>query len=115
MNSNYQDAMIAIEAATGVHVAGVVPRLLDNDNTADSALLAFDEQKIFGRSIGKEMSLFIQYALYASQLALSHANLHDFASSDQFDKHRCGVAIASGTVPVQRKYSRVLSTMPRSH
>ena len=50
----------------------------------------FNPTRIFGRDISKDHSNFIQYAMYASDLAIQNANLKDF------DQDRAGVALASG-------------------
>ena len=70
----------------GVHVAATVPHgdLLDE----------FDERRIFGRIVSKEQSKFIQYANYASDIALQHAG--NPLVSATYDATRAGVAIASG-------------------
>lgn len=70
----------------------------------------FREETIFGRSVSREMSPFIQYAVAASDLALQHARfprrsksddklfLGDFDLETYYARDRFGVAISSGGI-----------------
>jgi 3-oxoacyl-[acyl-carrier-protein] synthase II len=70
----------------GVHVAATVPH---GDHPSE-----FDEKRIFGRSVCKEQSKFIQYANYAADMALVHAG--NPLEDGNYHRERVGVAIASG-------------------
>ena len=81
-----------------VHVAAHVPRgKLDDDKSA------FDEDAVFGRLVGKELALFTQFGMYASDLAMQHA--WGASSSSSYKKEmseaqleRFGVALATGGI-----------------
>lgn len=73
---------------TPIKVYAVVPRGIDINNGE------YDEEKIFGRTMSKEYSTFIQYAMYASDLAIKHANI----DIKNIDKDNFGVAIGSGGI-----------------
>jgi 3-oxoacyl-[acyl-carrier-protein] synthase II len=83
-----ESAGISIPEGCHISVAGFVPR------SVDSTGMHFDEHSVFGRSVSKEFSSFIQYAVCASESALKHANLNDILVD--LDKHRIGTCIASG-------------------
>ena len=71
-----------------ITVNAIVPRGIDVNNGE------YDEQTIFGRAVSKEYSTFIQYALYASDLAIKHANI----TLNNNDNESFGVAIGSGGI-----------------
>jgi len=71
-----------------ITVNAIVPRGIDINNGE------YDEQTIFGRIINKEYSTFIQYALYASDLAIKNANI----DINKIDISTYGVAIGSGGI-----------------
>ena len=75
-----------------IHIGGFVPRGTDEDN--------FDAKRVFGRHVDKEMAVFTQYAVYAADLAMKHANLissdPSSSSSHTIDNTKFGVSIASG-------------------
>lgn len=75
----------------GVHVAATVPH--------GDLLSEFNEKRVFGRSVSKEQSKFIQYANYASDIALEHAG--NPLLEKNYDSTRAGVAIASGVGSLQ--------------
>jgi 3-oxoacyl-[acyl-carrier-protein] synthase II len=52
---------------------------------------------LFRRDVGKEMATFSQFAVYASDLALSHANLNPSTMSPA-EKERMGVTVSSGGI-----------------
>jgi 3-oxoacyl-[acyl-carrier-protein] synthase II len=95
-----------IVTGAGVSVSASVPRGKSIEEGQ------YDEEVIFGRLVGKELAEFSQYALYASDLALSHAGLirgrngsgaplSDAKSWElelHVDSERAGVAIASGGI-----------------
>lgn len=55
---------------------------------------SYNPAKVFGRDVSKELSNFLQLGIYASDLALKHANFPQFNSDNESD--RAGVAIATG-------------------
>jgi len=57
----------------------------------------FDHETLFRRDVGKEMATFSQFAVYASDLALSHANL-DPSAMTASEKERMGVTVSSGGI-----------------
>lgn len=64
----------------------------------------FNEKKVFGRIVSRELSLFMQYAIYASDLALKNANLIDNNTNqiiENINKLNFGVSIASGIGSLQ--------------
>ena len=68
----------------GVRVAGIVSREENSDSYSD--------EKVFGRVVDREMANFTKYALYASDIALSHACVNQ----KDVDPNRAGVAVACG-------------------
>lgn len=85
----------------GVSVAGFVPRVVSKSTGDNFSYLrksdVYDEEVIFGRSVSKELASFSQYAIFASDLALAHANLQS-AEMSALSLDRAGVAIASGGI-----------------
>ena len=75
--------------SVGVHVAGRVPHGEDE--------YSFNEKSVFGRQVSKELSLLTQYAVLASDLALTHAGKPLEGLSDQ-TRDRMGVVLATGGV-----------------
>lgn len=73
-----------------VHVAAFVPKDSSNPH-------AYNENAVFSRSVGKEMALFTQYAIYASDLALAHANLNP-KSLPSTQLERMGTTVSSGGI-----------------
>ena len=71
-----------------ITVNAKVPRGIDVNNGE------YDEEVVFGRTMSKEYSTFIQYALYASDLAIKNANM----DLNNTDKESFGVAIGSGGI-----------------
>jgi 3-oxoacyl-[acyl-carrier-protein] synthase II len=85
-------------AGSGVTVGAFVPRRQKDSNGDDDAD-GYDEERVFGRIVSRELALATQYALYASDLALEHAG---FPSSSRLELPcgglRAGAAIASGGI-----------------
>jgi 3-oxoacyl-[acyl-carrier-protein] synthase II len=71
-----------------------VPRKSECDDRFDHEEL-YDEEVVFGRSVSREYSSFIQFGVYASDLALQHAGISASVLSEM-DCSRFGVAIAGG-------------------
>jgi len=86
------EATVKAMAALGLNsvtVAATVPRgVLEGE---------FDEESVFGRSVSREMSNFIQYSLLASDIALHHANMN-FDATSVYNRENFGVCIASGGI-----------------
>ena len=78
-----------------VHVAALVPRGQGSTLSEDPS--SYNEGKVFGRSVSKELALFTQFALFASDLALTHAHL-DPKQLSQKSLERFGVTLSSGGV-----------------
>jgi len=78
-----------LQSSVGVHVAGRVPQGQGEHD--------YDEKRVFGRLVGKEMSQLTQYAILASDLALSHAGSPLRGSSEKA-RDRMGVVLATGGV-----------------
>ena len=104
LNSNHGISRIpatSLVKGTNVSVAGFVPRSTCNSITKDSENLNkhgdYDEEAVFGRTVSKELALFSQYAILASDLALAHAKLQPAQMSSSC-LERAGVAIASGGI-----------------
>lgn len=76
---------IVVDGVDHISVGAKVPKGPDMKD-------GFDEMKIFGRRMGKELALFTQYAMYASDLALASTQL----SKANIDSNRSGVCISSG-------------------
>ena len=94
-SSRAREEAIRMGAECDIHIGGFVPRGEDQDS--------FDAKKIFGRNVDKEMAVFSQYAVHASDIAMKHAKLTptDPSSSSSSPPHavdplRFGVSIASG-------------------
>ena len=81
-------AMAAL-GLSSVTVAATVPR--------GGSEGEFDEESVFGRSVSKEMSDFIQYSVFASEIALQHAKLN-FGATSVYNRENFGVCIASGGI-----------------
>ena len=82
-------AMPKLPINVPVYLAATVPR--------GSEPYAYNEQEVFGRSVGKELALFSQYAIYASDLALEHARI-DVKQMGSPLLERFGVTMSSGGV-----------------
>ena len=79
---------------TGVKIAGIVPHGTKSND--------FDQKKLFIQGIEKELSLFVQYSILASDLALNHSKLKiNLDDINAFDSTRAGVSIASGIGALQ--------------
>lgn len=83
-------SLIEASKASNVHVAGFVPRGEDPDN--------FDEKRVFGRSVSREMALFSQFAVYASDLAVTNAGLDDIFKNREMDMSLVGTSIGTGGI-----------------
>lgn len=63
----------------------------------------YNEKLVFGRSVSREMSQFMQYAVYASDLALKNANIKN--NNNEYiipiDKDKFGVSISSAVGSLQ--------------
>ena len=81
-----QLTQMELKNISSVKVAGFVPRIDGVD--------AFNHANVAKNIISKDISIFSQYALHASDLALSHSCIDSHASN--FDLDRSGVAVASG-------------------
>lgn len=81
---------------SAVTVAGFVPRSTNQKNGGNDQIV-LDEEVLFQCPASKEQASFTQYAVYASDIALDHANVVPTKmSSTALDK--AGVAIASGGI-----------------
>lgn len=79
-----------LPANVPVYVAARVPR----GEAAD----AYHEERVFGRSVSKEMADFAQFACHASDLALIHGEMDATKGLDAGQRERMGVALASGGI-----------------
>lgn len=108
---------VYIPEGCSVSVAGFVPRS-SCDEVPDESLI-FDESRIFGRSVSKEFSPFIQYALFAAELALKNANLYEsmtnVENAFEIDKSRFGTAIASGGIGSLQDIHNATKTIEKSY
>jgi len=78
-----------LQSSVGVHVAGRVPQ--------GEGEYEYNEKRVFGRLVGKEMSQLTQYAILASDLALEHAGA-PLQGLDDRARDRMGVVLATGGV-----------------
>ena len=86
LDSTSDDAAVRDLAWTSrecqIHLGGRVPR--------GSGPGQFDQRSVFGRLMDKEVAVFSQFAVLASDLALSHARLRAAHSDGDRDKQRTG-------------------------
>jgi 3-oxoacyl-[acyl-carrier-protein] synthase II len=77
-----------------VSLAALVPTPTNTGKSLD--VVPFDIEKAIGKGASRDKSLFINYALHASDLALQHAKLDLSNDTSPYKSERAGVALASG-------------------